>query len=581
HLARHRHRQGLRHPRRIGTVPDRARRRPRRHDGRPGQRVRDQYRSPPARRLVRRRDVAPCRAPQLTVGDRADQARRPRRLRDAQGMRRLRGRRRAVRARPVPPVGAAPDPSRLRGAAGLADRPVPGHGAVAAAQGGAGLRRFPVDPGRGAGQPGGRGTRQGAVRALRRMRVCVVGAGGREHALAHVLARTADVVVTPGNPGTATSERTISTPAPPEEIEADLYVIGPEAPLVDGLADRLRADGRLVLGPGADGARLEGSKAWMKEVLGDAGVPTAAHRAFTAVEPALQHLATASPPYVVKTDGLAAGKGVLVTGSLAEAAADVEAKLSGRAFGPAGHRVVIEEGLTGEELSLLALCDGRRVLPLAPAQDFKRVGDGDVGPNTGGMGAYSPVPTAGPDVVDAVVERAVEPLLAALRRRGIDYRGVLYAGLMLTAEGPKLLEFNVRFGDPETQVVLPRLATDLAGLLEQAAAGDLYDTPAFVDDACVTVVLASEGYPASPRTGPASGTRAAGRGRKAAGGLRPRPGGGGRGAPRPAGGGRGGAGGGGPQRGRRRHRRSGAARPPAGRRARPTWEEHTPASTVA
>ncbi|TMM17915.1 MAG: phosphoribosylamine--glycine ligase [Actinobacteria bacterium] len=333
------------------------------------------------------------------------------------------------------------------------------------------------------------------------MRVCVVGAGGREHALAHVLARTADVVVTPGNPGTATSERTISTPAPPEEIEADLYVIGPEAPLVDGLADRLRADGRLVLGPGADGARLEGSKAWMKEVLGDAGVPTAAHRAFTAVEPALQHLATASPPYVVKTDGLAAGKGVLVTGSLAEAAADVEAKLSGRAFGPAGHRVVIEEGLTGEELSLLALCDGRRVLPLAPAQDFKRVGDGNTGPNTGGMGAYSPVPMAGPDVVDTVVERAVEPLLAALRRRGIDYRGVLYAGLMLTPEGPRVVEYNVRFGDPEAQVVLPRLVGDVAGLLAEAADGRLRSDATFTSDACVTVVLAAEGYPSTPRRG--------------------------------------------------------------------------------
>ncbi len=298
-----------------------------------------------------------------------------------------------------------------------------------------------------------------------------------------------------------TPERTTSTPAPPEEIEADLYVIGPEAPLVDGLADRLRADGRLVLGPGADGARLEGSKAWMKEVLGDAGVPTAAHQAFTEVEPALQYLATASPPYVVKTDGLAAGKGVLVTGSLAEAAADVEAKLSGRAFGPAGHRIVIEEGLTGEELSLLALCDGRRVLPLAPAQDFKRVGDGDTGPNTGGMGAYSPVPMAGPDVVDTVVERAVEPLLAALRRRGIDYRGVLYAGLMLTPEGPRVVEYNVRFGDPEAQVVLPRLVGDVAGLLAEAAEGRLRSDATFTSDACVTVVLAAEGYPSTPRRG--------------------------------------------------------------------------------
>jgi phosphoribosylamine--glycine ligase len=333
------------------------------------------------------------------------------------------------------------------------------------------------------------------------MKVCVLGSGGREHALAHVLARTAEVVVTPGNPGIATPDRMTSTPAPPEEIEADLYVIGPEAPLVDGLADRLRADGRLVLGPGADGARLEGSKAWMKDVLGEAGVPTAAHETFTELDPALRHLAATSPPYVIKTDGLAAGKGVLVTESLAEAAADVEAKLSGRAFGPAGHRIVIEEGLTGHELSLLVLCDGQRVLPLAPAQDFKRVDDGDLGPNTGGMGAYSPVPIAGPEVVDTVVEQAVEPLVAALRRRGIDYRGVLYAGLMLTPVGPKVVEYNVRFGDPEAQVVLPRLVGDVAGLLAGAAAGHLRDDASFTDDACVTVVLAAAGYPSDPRRG--------------------------------------------------------------------------------
>jgi phosphoribosylamine--glycine ligase len=332
------------------------------------------------------------------------------------------------------------------------------------------------------------------------MRVCVVGSGGREHALAHVLSRTAEVVMTPGNPGTA-AEGMISTPVPPEEIDADLYVIGPEAPLVDGLADRLRAGGRLVLGPGADGARLEGSKAWMKEVLGEAGVPTADHESFTEVDPALRYLAAMSPPYVVKTDGLAAGKGVLVTDSRAEAAADVEAKLSGRSFGAAGRRVVIEEGLRGEELSLLALCDGSRVVPLAPAQDFKRVGDGDVGPNTGGMGAYSPVPMAGPDVVDTLVERAVEPLLAALRRRGIDYRGVLYVGLMLTPHGPKVLEYNVRFGDPEAQVVLPRMVGDVTGLLAEAAGGRLRTDATFTSDACVTVVLATEGYPSDPRRG--------------------------------------------------------------------------------
>jgi phosphoribosylamine--glycine ligase len=328
------------------------------------------------------------------------------------------------------------------------------------------------------------------------MRVCVVGSGGREHALAHVLARTAEVVVTPGNPGIPGS-----TAAPAEEVAADLYVIGPEAPLVDGLADRLRARGSLVFGPNADGARLEGSKAWMKQVLADAGVPTARYGAFNDAGRALEFLKSLPGPFVVKTDGLAAGKGVLVTESLDEAAEDVRAKLSGSAFGDAGRTVVIEEGLSGPELSILAVCDGINAVPLAPAQDFKRALDGDAGPNTGGMGAYSPVLVAGGDVVQQLMAEAVAPTLGALRQAGIDYRGVLYAGLMLTPDGPKVLEYNVRFGDPEAQAVLPRLASDLAALLEQAAAGDLYDPPAFVDDACVTVVLASEGYPASPRTG--------------------------------------------------------------------------------
>jgi len=292
-----------------------------------------------------------------------------------------------------------------------------------------------------------------------------------------------------------------STPAPPTELDADLYVIGPEAPPVDGLADRLRADGKLVFGPGADGARLEGSKAWMKHVLADAGVPTARHGTFTEVGQALEFLKSLPGPYVVKTDGLAAGKGVLVTESLDEAATDVGAKLSGSAFGDAGKTVVIEEGLSGPELSILAVCDGTRAVALAPAQDFKRVGDGDAGPNTGGMGAYSPVPVAGDHVVAAVMADAVLPTLAALRGQGVDYRGVLYAGLMLTPDGPKVLEYNVRFGDPEAQVVLPRLCSDLAQLLADAAAGQLRSEPQFIDDACVTVVLATAGYPASPRTG--------------------------------------------------------------------------------
>ena len=328
------------------------------------------------------------------------------------------------------------------------------------------------------------------------MRVCVVGGGGREHALAHVLGRTADVVATPGNPGIAGS-----TPTPPEEIDADLFVVGPEAPLVDGLADRLRAQGKLVFGPGADGARLEGSKAWMKQVLADAGVPTARHGAFTDVEAAVAFLRTLPGLYVVKTDGLAAGKGVLVTEDLDEAIQDVKGKLGGQTFGAAGTRVVIEEGLSGPELSLLAVCDGKRAVPLAPAQDFKRLGDGDAGPNTGGMGAYSPVPVAGEDVVADVMNRAVAPTVARLRAEGIDFRGVLYAGLMLTPDGVKVLEYNVRFGDPEAQVVLPRFDGDLADFLAQAADGNLRSEPSFAPQAAVTVIVASPGYPYSPTTG--------------------------------------------------------------------------------
>ena len=299
-----------------------------------------------------------------------------------------------------------------------------------------------------------------------------------------------------GNPGIEGS-----TTAPASEIDADLFVIGPEAPLVGGIADRLRADGKLVFGPGADGARLEGSKAWMKELLSDAGVPTARHGVFTTEEPALAFLDRMTPPYVVKTDGLAAGKGVVVTQSLDEARNTVGDYLSGAAFGDAGRRLVIEEGLVGPEISVFAICDGTRAVGLPPAQDHKRIGDGDTGPNTGGMGAYSPVPVAPQHVVDDVLDRFILPTLATLSGRGIDYRGVLFAGLMLTADGPKMLEYNVRFGDPECQVVVPLVDSDLAQLLAQAAAGDLTSSPKISSDAMVSVVLAAEHYPLLPRTG--------------------------------------------------------------------------------
>lgn len=327
-------------------------------------------------------------------------------------------------------------------------------------------------------------------------RVVVVGSGGREHALAHVLGRDAEVVVTPGNPGIPGS---VDIPA--TELDADLFVIGPEQPLVDGLADALRAQGKLVFGPGADGAQLEGSKAWMKDLLVDAGVPTAAYGTFNEVEPALAFLETMTPPYVVKTDGLAAGKGVLVTDDPARAQGAVRAYLAGDAFGDAGRTIVIEEGLTGPEVSVFAVCDGTKAVALSAAQDFKRIGDGDTGPNTGGMGAYTPVPAAPGQLVDDIMTKFVEPTLAALEARGIDYRGVLFAGLMLTPTGPKMLEYNVRFGDPEAEVVLPRLSSSLVDLLSQAAAGRIVDQPTFSRDALVTLICATEGYPVAQRTG--------------------------------------------------------------------------------
>ncbi|HVF75893.1 MAG TPA: phosphoribosylamine--glycine ligase [Acidimicrobiales bacterium] len=305
------------------------------------------------------------------------------------------------------------------------------------------------------------------------MRVAVVGNGGREHAFRQVLSRTATVV-------------------PDDADDADLYVIGPEQPLVDGVADRLRADGKLVLGPGADGARLEGSKGWMKEVLRAAGVPTARSATFATAEGVDAYLADLPSGAVVKTDYLAAGKGVLVSTDADALRNDARAKL-------AHGDVVIEELLAGPELSVFAVCNGKDFVLLPPARDHKRVGDGDTGPNTGGMGAFSPVPD-----VDAAVEAAadmVDRTLGEFQRRGIDYRGILFAGLMLTPDGPKMLEYNVRLGDPEAQVVLPRFTSDLAELLAAAAAGDPLPPPTFTDAAAVTVVLAAEGYPVDVRTG--------------------------------------------------------------------------------
>ncbi|HLF99276.1 MAG TPA: phosphoribosylamine--glycine ligase [Acidimicrobiia bacterium] len=346
------------------------------------------------------------------------------------------------------------------------------------------------------------------------MKVLVVGSGGREHALAWAFDQSPsveEVWAAPGNPGIADCAACVELDIADLDTVAgwaadnavDLVVVGPEVPLVAGLVDACEARRIPAFGPRADGARLEGSKSWMKEILVAAGVPTARHATFTVgqEEAADAFLDTLPGLYVVKTDGLAAGKGVVVTESIAEAREAVRAYLSGDAFGSAGTTLVIEEGLSGPELSLLVLTDGETAVPLAPAQDFKRVGNGDAGPNTGGMGAYSPVPAVDAGVVADVMASAVEPTLATLRSRGVTYRGVLYAGLMLTPDGPKVLEYNVRFGDPEAQVVIPRLASDLATHCRESAEGWLRTEVRWHHDAAVTVVLAAQDYPASPRTG--------------------------------------------------------------------------------
>ncbi|MEU1687129.1 phosphoribosylamine--glycine ligase [Micromonospora sp. NPDC005707] len=336
------------------------------------------------------------------------------------------------------------------------------------------------------------------------MRVLLVGGGGREHALALGLAGDPSVsalVAAPGNPGIATVAelRDVNGADPAAvaalavEVAADLVVIGPEAPLVAGVADAVRAKGIAAFGPSAEAARLEGSKTFAKDVMTAAGVPTA--RAYTCADPASvgKALDEFGAPYVVKNDGLAAGKGVVVTDD--RAVAERHAEECGR--------VVIEEYLAGPEVSLFVVTDGEAAVPLLPAQDFKRVGDGDSGPNTGGMGAYAPLPWAPPGLVDEVMRDVVHPTLAELRRRGTPFAGLLYVGLAITAAGPRVIEFNARFGDPETQVVLALLETPLAGLLHAAATGTLAAHPPlrWRDGAAVTVVVAAEGYPAAPRTG--------------------------------------------------------------------------------
>ena len=343
------------------------------------------------------------------------------------------------------------------------------------------------------------------------MKVLVIGSGAREHALVRSLSLdpTVDAVVAaPGNPGIEAVARCEPLPAGVSDpdgvvdlatrLGVDLVVIGPEAPLVAGVADAVRAAGIACFGPSAEAARLEGSKAFAKEVMSAADVPTGLAHVCTTIEEVTDAVDALGAPHVIKDDGLAGGKGVVVTDDREVALEHARACL-----GKEDGRVVVEEFLAGPEVSLFCLSDGTTVVPLSPAQDFKRAGDGDTGPNTGGMGAYSPLEWVPDRLVDDVVARIAQPTVDEMRRRGTPFVGVLYVGLALTTRGPRVIEFNARFGDPETQVVLARLLTPLGGLLHAAATGRLEDLEPlrWSRDHAVTVVVAAAGYPATPRTG--------------------------------------------------------------------------------
>ncbi len=348
------------------------------------------------------------------------------------------------------------------------------------------------------------------------MRVLVVGNGGREHALTWKLLQSSgvqEVVCVPGNGGTANLPRCRNLAMSVSAFEGiarcalvnnlELIVVGPEVPLAAGITDYLQAQGLTVFGPTQAGAQIESSKAWAKELMAEAGIPTAAAAVFSKVDEAIAYVNRHGAPTVIKADGLAAGKGVTVAMTVDEAIAALQAIFDGQ-FGDAGKRVVIEEYLTGEEVSVLAITDGLTIRPLLPAQDHKRIGEGDTGENTGGMGAYAPAPLVTPALMARIQAEVLEPAIAALRKRGIDYRGILYAGLMITPQGePKVIEFNCRFGDPETQVVLPLLETPLEKLLLACAQQRLAELPPleWKTGAAACVVLAAEGYPADYKKG--------------------------------------------------------------------------------
>jgi len=344
------------------------------------------------------------------------------------------------------------------------------------------------------------------------MNVLLIGSGGREHAMANALAKSpllTRLYVAPGNPGTARVAENVDLDAGDHnavirfcrEMGIALVVVGPEQPLIGGLVDALGRAEILAFGPTQAAAQLEGSKGFTKDVCRDYGIPTAAYERFSDKERALAYLREKGAPIVVKADGLAAGKGVVVAATLDEAERAVEAMFAG-VFGQSGAEVVIEQFLEGEEASFFAICDGTRAVPFATAQDHKRVGDGDTGPNTGGMGAYSPASVVTPEIEARVMREIIEPTMRAMAEKGSPFRGVLYAGLMLTKDGPSLIEYNNRFGDPEAQVILPRLEDDLLSIMLAAARGALPETrPRFSDRTALTVVLAAKGYPGTPLTG--------------------------------------------------------------------------------
>jgi phosphoribosylamine--glycine ligase len=344
------------------------------------------------------------------------------------------------------------------------------------------------------------------------MNVLLIGSGGREHALAWKLASSPllkKLYCAPGNPGIAQLATCIALDvADPERVisfcgenNVSFVVVGPEAPLVAGLTDALAAAGIKSFGPSREAAKLEGSKGYTKDLCRDYGIPTAAYGRFSDAAAAKHYLASQRYPIVVKADGLAAGKGVVIAASRAEAEAAIDACFAG-AFGAAGAEVVVEEFLEGEEASFFALCDGTHVLAMASAQDHKRAGEGDTGPNTGGMGAYSPAPVMTDEMSRRTMDEIIRPTVAAMAERGAPFQGVLFAGLMITAEGPKLIEYNVRFGDPETQVLMLRLKSDLLAAMLATASGLLnaFDLR-WSDEAALTVVYAADGYPGTPRKG--------------------------------------------------------------------------------